>query len=173
MKWQFWRWLFIGLSSRPGYTQFTNAWLVVHIAVGVGLARVITVPVFEAAQIVLLPLAGILIGLSFAWAGNAQALLQKSEIERVAEYHPDGLLTYVFTFQLAILIILITLSAWGLAGLKFFHAPVLQHASIQFGIEATLYFLASLTLRECWHVVVGSQLLILSRHEARKHIDRG
>ena len=45
------------------------------------------------------------------------------------------------------------------------------HIGNIFGTEAGLYFMASLTLRECWHVVMGSQLLILSRHQARKSED--
>lgn len=96
MKWQFWRWLFLGLQDRPGYRQLVNWWLVVHIAVGIAVAQLVGVSVHEAAQTFLLPLAGIFIGLSFAWVGNAQALLQESEIEKIAEYHPDGIRTYVY-----------------------------------------------------------------------------
>lgn len=167
MKWQFWRWLFLGLQDRPGYRQLVNWWLIVHIAIGTAVAQLVGVSVHEAAQTFLLPLAGIFIGLSFAWVGNAQALLQESEIEKIAEHHPDGIRTYVYTFQLAILVILVTLVAWGFAGLKVFDAAIFCNKYVQASIEASLYFLASVTLRECWHVVIGSQLMILSRHEVR------
>lgn len=167
MKWQFWTWLFWGLSDRAGYRQIVNWWLAVHFLAGMGVALLVNVPLHEAAQTFLLPLAGIFVGLSFAWAGNAQALLQESEIEEIAARHPDGLSSYVYTFQLAILIILLTLVAWGLAGLKVF--DFCTNRVISLFIEAFLYFLASLTLRECWHVVLGSQMLILSRHGVRKH----
>ena len=167
MKWQFWRWLLLGLRDRPGYRLLLDRWLVVHIATGILMALLIGVSIHEAARTILLPLAGVFIGLSFAWAGNAQALLKESEIEKVAECHPDGIQTYVYTFQLAILIILITLVAWGLAGLKVFDAEILSNSVVQTSIEALLYFLASITLRECWHVVMASQLMILSRHNVQ------
>lgn len=167
MKWLFWKWLIIGLSDRPGYCQLLNWWLLVHVAAGVAVNMLVKVPIHEAAQTFLLPLAGIFIGLSFAWVGNAQALLQESEIERIAQHHPDGIQTYIYTFQLAILIILITLVAWGLAGLKVFNFDVCDSSTFSFVVGSFLYFLASLTLRECWHIVIGSQLLILSRHNVR------
>jgi len=173
MKWQFWRWLFFGLQDRPGYRQLVNWWLFLHICVGFAVAQFVGVSIHEAAQTFLLPLAGIFIGLSFAWVGNAQALLQESEIEKIAEHHPDGIRTYVYTFQLAILVILVTLVAWGFAGLKVFDTPMFCKKYVQLSIEATLYFLASLTLRECWHVVIGSQLMVLTRHEVRNSHKRG
>ena len=167
MTWQFWRWLFLGLRDRPGCRLLLDWWLVVHVAAGILIAQLVGVSIHEAARTILLPLAGVFIGLSFAWAGNAQALLKESEIEKVAEHHPDGIQTYVYTFQLAILIILITLVAWGLAGLKVFDAEILSNSVVQTSIEALLYFLASITLRECWHVVMASQLMILSRHNVQ------
>lgn len=172
MNWQFWRWLFCGLRDRPGYRQLVNLWLIMHIAIGVGVNSVVDVTIADAAQTFLLPLAGIFIGLSFAWVGNAQALLQESEIEKIARHHPDGIQTYVYTFQLAILVILITLVAWGLAGLEVFESPMFQNEYVIYVVNSSLYFLASLTLRECWHVVIGSQLLILTRHNVRHNSDR-
>ena len=171
MKWEFWKWLFCGLNDRPGFLQLIDRWFPFHVVIGLVLAKFVDMSLHEAAQTFLLPLAGIFIGLSFAWVGNALALLQASEIEKIANYHPDGIRTYVYTFQLAILVILLTLVAWGLAGLKVFTLPVFSNSCIQYGIEAGLYVMASLTLRECWHVVIGSQLLILSRHQIRKSKD--
>ena len=109
----------------------------------------------------------IAIGLSLAWVGNIQALLQEKEIEKLAKHHPDGLQTYVYTFQLSILVILVTAVAWALAALGVYGARLLRHDCVQFVIEAVLYFLASLALRECWEVVKGSQLLILTRAAIR------
>lgn len=177
MRWHFWKWFFQGLNGKPGLLRLFDRWLVLHVGVGFGLAWLVEVPLHEAARTLILPLAGIFIGLSFAWAGNAQALLQTKKIEAIAGYHPDGIRHYVYTFQLAILILLVTLIAWGLAGLEVVSSESLRrkfslsyhtrHAA-SYLVEAFLYFLSSLTLRECWHVVLGSQSLILLRHDARK-----
>ena len=165
MRWNFWRWLMWGHEGASGFRLlFWSPWTLVHLAIGFGLAELVDLPMHKAAQIFLLPLAGIFIGLSFAWAGNAQALLMEKEIELLADFHPDGIHTYVYTFQLAILVILVTLVAWGLAALK-----VLEiFQEVLYVMEALLYFLASLTVRECWHVVLGSQLLILARRGVRR-----
>ena len=169
MKWQFWKWLFRGLSHRPGYTQLADRWIFVHMITGSAIAIVSDVPLHEAAHTVLLPLAGIFIGLSFAWIGSAQALMQEKEMEKLAKHHPDGIETYVYTFQLAILIILVTLAAWGLAGLKVFDSISCKHPVLHFKLEAILYFLSSLTLRECWHVVMASQLMVILRSRFDRH----
>lgn len=169
MKWRFWQWLFVGLDSKkPGFFSFVDGWLIVHIIVALALSYSVSVGIKEASATVLLPLASIFIGLSFAWAGNAQALLQESEIEKLTENHPDGIESYLYTFQLAILVILITLVAWGMAGLGLFEAYVFKINCLQYLVKFCLYFLASITLRECWHVVLGSQIMILSRYKIRK-----
>ncbi|HQH71617.1 MAG TPA: hypothetical protein PK360_06010, partial [bacterium] len=119
----------------------------------------------------LLPIAGIFIGLSFAWGGNALALLQPDEIEEMTDYHSGGFEYYVYTYQMAILAILATLVVWGLAGLDLFDLvwPTKSSMSLYFVIKFILYFLGSVALRECWQVVLSAQLLLLARKKIKKH----
>ena len=148
----------------------SNLWIIIHISIGVLLAIFIPSDLESAANTVLLPLAGIFIGLTFAWAGNAQALLQSKEISDLTKQHSGGLEEYVYTFQTAILVIMITMVLWGLAGLKAFSHEVLVECNWPiFIIKVILYCLSSLTLRECWHVVLGSQYLLLA-HEKIKEV---
>lgn len=128
------------------------------------------VPLREAASTVLLPLVGILIGLTFAWAGTAQALLQTTEIDRLSQHHPGGLEEYVYTYQLAILVVLATLVAWGVAGLGILDRPCPWACPrvVYRSTAASLFALASLTLRECWHVVLGAQRMLLLQSEIRR-----
>jgi len=128
----------------------------------------------EAAKAVLLPLASVFVGLSFAWAGNAQALLQTTEIEEITAKHAGGIRNYVFTFLAAILTILVTLVLWGIAGLGLFDKqwPTPIHPKLYFVVGTILYSTASLTLRECWQVVIGAQLLLLTRKDVKDAKDR-
>ncbi len=167
MSCDYWKWLFIGLNGKSGISKFLNIWLCFHIFIGLGLAFWITIPLHEAARNLVLPLAGVFIGLSFAWAGNAQAILQTDEIEELAQYHADGLKNYVYTFQTAILFILIALVGWGLAGLKAF--DFCDNAILVWVIEFFLFFVSSIVLRECWQVVLGSQMLILVRNKIKEN----
>lgn len=165
----YWRWFFRGTGSRPGFRRLVNTWLVVHLSIGAGVARLVGLDVATSANSVLLPLVGILVGLSFAWAGNAQALMQSPEIEELSTYHPGGFAEYVYAYQTAILAILLTLVLWGLAGLHVFDGtwPTEARAQLYFMVKALLFALCSLTLRECWHVVMAAQLMLIVRKEIR------
>ena len=70
MRWEFWKWLFCGLNDRPGFLQLIDWWFPFHVVIGLVLAKVVDMSLHEAAQTFLLPLAGIFIGLSFAWVGT-------------------------------------------------------------------------------------------------------
>jgi len=72
----YWRWFIKGSGAGAGITKFLDRWLALHIVLGIALALIVPIKTGEAATNFLLPLAGIFIGLSFAWGGNAQALLQ-------------------------------------------------------------------------------------------------
>jgi hypothetical protein len=177
MQWRFWKWFFIGLNHRPGYRQLLNRWIFLHLLIGIGLGFGAPIDAKDAASTILLPLAGIFVGLSFAWIGNTQAILKENEIEELMKRHPDGIEAYVYTYQLAILIILTTLIGWGLAGLGIF--PRLSGICLVdvAGIDgfyckmakAILFGLASATVQECWQIVLSSQMFILSRSKIRNH----
>jgi hypothetical protein len=163
---RFWRWFFRGTrGKRPGWRKFLNSWLWVHASVGTAAAVLLHVSLFEAARSVLIPLVGILVGMTFAWVGNAQAIVQTAEIDRLADAQGGGIENYVFTFQSAILAILVSLCLWALAGLGVFDQPCpwLCPAWLYPTTRGLLFFLASLTLRECWQVVTGAQMLLLAQ----------
>ena len=158
----FWKWFFTGLNDKPGILKYFDRWLLIHLIIGFACSYFVKKPINEVANVFLLPLASILIGLCFAWAGNAQSLLQTKEIESFSNHHPEGIINYVYTFQAAILIILITLVLWGFCAIDVFY-PIQKYPCLKLFMNAVLYSLGSLTLRECWHIVLGSQMLLLIR----------
>lgn len=142
--------------------------------VGVVLAWLLPMTLQSAGIGLLLPIAGVFIGLTFAWGGNAQALLQSDELSRLSSYRNGGYEEYLYAYQSAVLLILITLCCWALAGLGIFDMvwPINTH-SIQYNVlSVILFFLSSVTIRECWQVVMGSQAMLLVRFKIRKH-DQG
>lgn len=165
----YWSWFIRGSGGNPGFRRILNWWLSLHLLVGVILSFVVPVDLQTAANAVLLPLAGILIGLSFAWAGNAQVLLQSSEIEQLSKHHKGGFIEYVFTYQTAILVILVTLVLWGLAGFGIYDLtwPTRNYFSGYLIVEIILFSFCSLTIRECWHVVLSAQWMLIVRREIR------
>ncbi|MGE0621113.1 MAG: hypothetical protein AB7O54_00745 [Pseudomonadales bacterium] len=163
----YWSWLLYNKAGKSGIRRFVDGWLVLHLTVGFTLAWLVPVELQIAANSVLLPLAGIFIGLCFAWGGNANALLQTEEIQRVSEEHPGGLREYVFVYQTAILVVLTTLCLWGLAGLGFLREYIPPNSALSLSARTFVFFLSSLTIRECWHVVLGAQSMLLVKSEIR------
>lgn len=166
----FWSWLFKGSGNGAGLKRFLDRWILLHIAVGLALAVLTPISLKDAAVTLLLPVAGIFIGLSFAWGGNAQALLQSTEIENMSSFRDGGYVEYVYTFQAAILLILFVLVLWAVAGLGVFDTvwPTCSNHYLYFLISFFLFFFSSLTVRECWHVVLGAQSMLLARFQIRK-----
>jgi hypothetical protein len=169
----YWRWFFRGSGGRPGAFRYFDVWLFFHLGLGLFLAWIVPSALDEAAKGLLLPVAGVFIGLSFAWGGNAQALLESSEILEMVDKHPGGFEEYIYTFQSAILFLLLTLVLWVFAGLGIFDKvwPSQTMDCSYFAVSSVLYFLASLSIRECWHVILGAQWFLLARHNIRKRRD--
>lgn len=171
---KFWNWFCRGSGGGSGYLKYFDRWLPFHVCVGGALAWLLPMPLKEASSAVLLPLAGVFVGLSFAWGGNAQALLQSDEIDELADHHPGGFEEYVYTYQAAVLAILITMVMWGLAGLGLFDMkwPTQSKKIAYFFVASSLFSLSSVTIRECWHVVLGAQMMLLARRRIRKQSSR-
>jgi hypothetical protein len=166
----FWKWFFKGSGGRRGCARLRDWWILLHIGVGAFFVLVVPADLKEAANAVLLPLAGTLIGLCFAWAGNAVALLQTDELEELSQHSPGGFEDYAYVFQLAILVMLVTLVAWGLAGLNVFDKvwPSPCNARQYAAMKGILGGLCSASLRECWNVVGAGQEMLLARSRIRK-----
>jgi len=130
IKWDYWRWLFLGLTSKPGVLKFVDWWLPFHVFVATQLAIRLDDSIKDQATTIVLPLAGALVGLTFAWSGNAQALMQADSLNKMFSKHSDGLKNYLYTFQTAVLCVLVDLVGWGLAGLGLFDSA--DHSSSHF-----------------------------------------
>jgi hypothetical protein len=161
----YWMWFFRLEADSTGWRRFLDRWLLLHFAVGGVSSFVVKTDLKTSSNTVLLPLAGVFIGLCFAWAGNAQALLQTDEIESLAKQRSGGIREYVFVYQTAILAVMTCVTLWAIAGLGVFDDtwPTRANCISYATIKAALFFSASLTLRECWHVVLGAQTLLLLR----------
>lgn len=166
----YWAWLFRGRGGDPGWRGVVDWWLAAHCLVGLTLALTVPVRLDEAAKAVLLPMVGVCVAISFAWIGTAYALVQSDEIEELVKRNSGGLEAYIYPFQTAILVLLVALAAWGLAGLGVYDQGCFVRCPA-WGYQATslfLYSLASLLLRECWQVVLASQTLLLYRRAVHK-----
>lgn len=167
----YWHWLFHGSGAGAGVRRFFDWWLALHALIGAAFACLLPMTLQTAGVSLLLPLAGVFIGLTFAWGGNAQALLQSSELTRLSSYRAGGYEEYLYTYQSAVLLILITLCLWGIAGLGLFDNvwPRDRTSTWYRAVVCVLFFFSSVTVRECWQVVVGSQAMLLARFKIQEN----
>lgn len=190
----FWRWLFLGknghfvwerygctrsiaerlkkftnsTSEKGGYRCILNGYLVIHALIGLALTLWVPISLKTAANAVLFPLVGIFIGLSFAWVGNATALLQSDEIRKMVKESAGGLSDYAYHYQLSILVLFLSLALWGAAGLEI--GSALARPFHWFGKWLT-YTMTSIAIRECWQVVLTAQLLLICQDYIRDSND--
>jgi hypothetical protein len=157
----YWRWFVKGSGGEAGYKRLINWWIVLHVAIGVLLSLITTITLEDAARTVLLPFASVFVGLTFAWAVSAQDVLRSPEIRKFTEKRKGGFTEYIYTFQTAILTILVTLVLWSIAGLgvydNFF--PKTDNKTLYTIAKVILFGLSSLSIRECWHAVLGTNSL--------------
>jgi hypothetical protein len=165
---EFWAWLRKGSGGLPGWRRLVTWALIGHLIIGVIAAVNVTVNLSTAAQVVLIPLSGVFVGLTFAWVANVQGHLQSPEIEELALFKKGGYADYVYTFQLGMLVVLTAIVVWGIAGIGL--ADLLCHAL--FGSIQTcawlpavlLYASVSFAISTCWQLITATMLMIVTRH---------
>lgn len=172
----FWHWLIIGdrsssrshevASKSPGIYKLFNVWSIIYICIAIYITNTFVIELKVLAASMLLPAAGLFIGVAFAWGGNAHAILQTKEIEELAQYKDGGFEDYAYTFQLSMLIVLLTITLWTLAGIGIFEnlpSPYIQYVTI------FILSLSAIAIRECWHIIVGSTELLIMKYYVRIH----
>jgi hypothetical protein len=142
-----------------------NRWLVIHVVSGIVVEAAIQDRLSVVAGSALIPLASLLVGLTFAWSGNAVALLQSEELQKVGRANGgETFRKWVFDYQLAILAVLVTTTSWALIAAGVVNNPfVMSLSPLVRHIGRTFMFaLSSLTVRECWSVASVIQRKILT-----------
>jgi len=164
-EFSFWKWWF-----RYGLLTFVNWWLILHLAIGYILFRLVSAPYSHIAQVIVIPLVGVLIGLSLAWAGNAIAIMQTPEFRQMASKHPRGIKEYLYGFQSSILALLVCIVFWSMIALGVHASPILLCVShnIRISFKIMLFASSSLATRECWQIILSAQWLLLSKHNVEE-----
>lgn len=166
----FWPWLW-----RSGLRKLADPYLALHALVGLLLALGVSRHVSQIAQNVFLPFASVLVGLAFAWGGNAMALLQSKELHAIGSHpvNPGAYRDWVFSYQLAILVILVVLVVWGVAALGMSDdltllIPGPWRAPAKIAGRIAAFGLSSMAIRESWSVVLGVHSMLLAQDVYRR-----
>ena len=162
-RWRFRKWLFSGINSRPGISGLGTWWLLFHFIAALILAVWVDLPIHESARTILFPFTGLVMSMLFTRINSVHIILQEPEIKKLSQYVPDGIAAYLYNFQLGILIVFLSFVLWAMAGLKCFSHHYFAKFPFSIIIETILFFVLSLSLKECWDMVTASQSLVLAR----------
>ncbi len=163
-KFSFWQWFFRG-TANDGWRLFVSINSLTHAVIAIILSTLIAKDLASIAGLVILPLAGVLVGMTFAWGANAYAIIQTKEIRLLAKQRSGGVSRYAYLYQLAILVILTTLILWGIIAL-FADKDFKKSSPIcNFVFSFVLWFLTSLSVNECWSTIEATRSLLMARIE--------
>lgn len=166
---KFSEWLFRGRGKKAGWRTIVNRSSIIDLFIGTMLAIYVPLTPSKAAEVVILPIVAILIGVSFAWIGNAHVILQSKAIRLLAKEYGGGIPEYLHCYQLTVLIVLATLTLWGFAGLELFEVWnnivfceifVYSNVIIVSALTAAkilLYSMLSKMMRETWSIIGFTQ----------------
>lgn len=156
----FWKWIRKGSEDGPpGIYNVWNWHIVLHLAIA-GLATfLIKSDPFSFAQKALFPASSILIGLSIAWTTRASTILQVKDLRERLFTRERPAEDYIYGFQISILVVMIMIVYVAImagGGLKI---SLMGKVFDEYASAFWMYFLFSITLRECWGVINATNML--------------
>lgn len=162
----YWRWLFFGTNDthqhKPGILRIFDKWILLHFVIGYFLYDSVKGQFNDIAKTVVLPLASALIGMTFAWAGNLNSILNSQEISELSKFKDGGFEEYVYIFQTSILLVLTSVSLWACAAIGLFSSDFSKFL---------LFTLLCATIRESWHFVLGVHYLLISKNNIKETLN--
>ncbi len=158
----FWEWL-LGSHDKGGFnvTNIIDGWLFFHGAAALILVFLLQVGPYEFAANALFPAASILVGMAVASTSRAAAILQDKTFKTKMISEKNPIENYIYGYQLSLLIIIssvvfVSIMASGGIDIVFIDRNISSNIS-----GFLMYFLLSMSIRECWQVINFSSMLSL------------
>lgn len=158
---KYWPWLCAKSGRKVGYRLLLNKWLLLDLIIAGLLTFGLRVTGFEFAQKALFPAASILAGMAFAWTARASTILNNTDFRNRIISEKNPLSDYVYGFQMSIMLLflcVIYIAIMASGGFNFFIFSPYVSSVLS---SLFMYFLISLTIRECWGVINFTNLLTL------------
>lgn len=165
----FWQWLFKRDAQGDfGFNNLVDWQNLLGLVVSLATALLANHSAANISSGLALPIAAVLIAVSFAWAGRSTSLLQDKEfsefiIENGAP--PEG---YLYSFQLAIGVALISLIVSASIANKIFLGTTGSLYVDEAINRFFLVFSSWIAARECWGVISFSNKLAIQFYEVRR-----
>lgn len=165
----FWEWLIKkDRDGDRGISNLLNHWFWFHIVAAFIGSVCFKISELQLASKVAVPGAAIMVGLSFAWAGRSASLFQDKAFSEFIIRYGAPVEGYLYSFQLAILVVLIFLLltffiAFGGFGITTGSNDLDRNINIFF-----IVLLGSVALRECWGSIYFVNKLTIQFYKLRE-----
>lgn len=148
-------------GRRTGYKLLLTKWLLADFLIAAALTFGLKIDGFEFADKALFPAASILVGMAVAWTARASFIINDYDFRNSMITKDNPIEDYVYGYQLSILILFVcivyvAIMAAGGFNFHIYDATLSAHLSSFF-----MYFLMSVTIRECWSVINFTNMLSL------------
>ena len=158
---EFWPWFFARDGRKTGWRLIGIRWLFLDcIAAGL-LTFSLNADGFIFAEKALFPAASILMGMAVAWTGQASAIVSSEKFHEKIISQDRRLEDYLYGYQMSILILFMTIGYMAImaaGGFKFYiYDPTISKICSSF----FMFFLVSISTRECWSIINFTNLLSL------------
>lgn len=164
---EYWPWLIAKAGRKTGFRLLLNKWLIVDGFIAGVLTFGLQIDGFEFAGKALFPAASILAGMAFAWTARASTILSNRDFRDkiIAEGNP--LEDYVYGFQMSIMILFGCVIYIALMSVGGFQFSLFSESVSRLSSSFFMYFVISLTIRECWSIVNFTSLLTILDNKVR------
>lgn len=175
----FWSWFIHGFKSEEGkricnrgFSQLFDWWFLAFPVISMLLSCYTNHSICDISRVIIIPLMSVMIGLSVAWIGSTFSIAMTDEVFALFKNNIYELVDYLYMFQAILLVLLVTVVMWVLASIT--NTALLPDffsgIQVLFIVRFILFFMLCMSVRECWQLVVGSYMLIIS-HLNVKEID--
>lgn len=157
----FWPWFFARDGRKTGLRLISLRWLTIDLTVAGLLTFSLDADGFVFAEKALFPAASILMGMAVAWTGQASVIVSSEKFQEKIITQDRRLEDYLYGYQMSILILFITIGYMAImaaGGFKFF---IYDRQISNLVSSFFMFFLVSLSTRECWSIINFTNLLSL------------
>ena len=163
----FWPWMLARSGRKTGYRLLLSPWLALDALIAAGLVYGLRVDGFEFAQRALFPAASILVGMAVGWTTRAATIVSDAKFRNNMVSDGNPLEDYVYGYQLSILILFLCICYIAIMSSGGFNFYIFSEKLSSIFSSYFMYFLISLTIRECWSVINFTNLLSILNSKIR------
>lgn len=158
---EFWPWFVARDGRKMGLRTISLRWLGLDCLVAGLLTFSLEADGFVFAEKALFPAASILMGMAVAWTGQASVIVSSEKFQQKILNEDRRLEDYLYGHQMSILFLFVTIGYMAIMAAGGFRFFIYDREISALTSTFFMFFLVSLSTRECWSIINFTNLLSL------------